>query len=432
MMPTHFRRRSSRPDNLWQDPEQEFSYRSRLPLTISLLLVLLFAGCSQSCKTVNEPRDVRPLVMHDVPANRLAFRFQPDTGSPAGLKPEDVSDKLDAIQRDFNTNRLNEALLRTVASPDGRRILALYGTVDEPTEAFRIDLYSDDGKFVRNLTPPELACVFPATVAWSPDGNHITFIAHRSSRVTPSPTPAEDVPDIPPQPSSSGAPTPQASPSIAPLFAPVALFATEQIYIANRDGNDLKPLTAREGLIYFYFSWAPDNHALVALACKEAEWLAREKEFKQPAGRPRLLELSGKERLLDDQLAEALPVWSPDAAKVATAFGTDVGIYDAATNRPSQARIPLHDALLAASIILEQSGTTGAKSDNKTQPVAAGTTPASEDPPSFNPIVRLEWPAAEKLYLKTAYVRRFSMNELTNNFQRWHLIMLSPQAAILK
>ena len=93
------------------------------------------------------------------------------------------------------------------------------------------------------------------------------------------------------------------------------LFTTEQIYIANRDGYDLKPLTSREGLIYFYFSWAPDNHALVALACKENEWSAREKEFKQPAGRPRLLELDGKERLLDDQLTEALPVWSPDAAQ---------------------------------------------------------------------------------------------------------------------
>ena len=96
--------------------------------------------------------------------------------------------------------------------------------------------------------------------------------------------------------------SPVASPSIAPLFPPVASFYTEQIYICNRDGYDLKPLTGREGLIYFYFVWAPDGHALAALACKEDEWNAREQQYKLPAGRPRLIELDGSERLLDDGL----------------------------------------------------------------------------------------------------------------------------------
>ena len=108
------------------------------------------------------------------------------------------------------------------------------------------------------------------------------------------------------------------------------LFNTEQIYICNRDGFDLRPLTTREGLIYFYVAWAPDNHALVALACREAEWNARERELKLPAGRPRLVSLDGGERLLDDALAEAQPVWSPDSSKVATAFDTDAAIHDAA------------------------------------------------------------------------------------------------------
>jgi hypothetical protein len=106
------------------------------------------------------------------------------------------------------------------------------------------------------------------------------------AHATPTPTPSVDFENIEPLPSSSGSPAPRALPSVAPAFAPVTLFTTEQIYIANRDGYDLKPLTSREGLIYFYFSWAPDNHALVALACKENEWAAREKEFKQPSGRP--------------------------------------------------------------------------------------------------------------------------------------------------
>src|SRR4030095_8027494 len=112
---------------------------------------------------------------------------------------------------------------------------------------------------------------------------------------------------------------------------------TEQIYICNRDGYDLKPLTTREGLIYFYSSLAPDNHALVALACRESEWYVREKKYKLPAGRPRLINLDGSERLLADELSDAQPAWSADSSKVAAAFDADVMIFDAATNKPNQA-----------------------------------------------------------------------------------------------
>src|SRR6185436_6483787 len=124
-------------------------------------------------------------------------------------------------------------------------------------------------------------------------------------RAIPSPTPT---PPNEPEPDPSASPL--ASPAIAPLFPAVASFNTEQIYICNRDGYDLKPLTSRDGLIYFYFVWAPDSHAMAALACKEDEWAERERQFKLPAGRPRLIAPDGSERLLDDALTDALPVWS--------------------------------------------------------------------------------------------------------------------------
>jgi hypothetical protein len=210
------------------------------------------------------------------------------------------------------------------------------------------------------------------------------------------------------------------------------MFSTEQIYISNRDGYDLKPLTTREGLIYFYSSWAPDNHALVALACRESEWDAREKEYKLPAGRPRLINVDGSERLLDDNLSDALPAWSPDSSKVAAAFDTDVMIYDAATNKPTQARIRLRDALLSASRVYEaKSSTTNKTSEanaNKAEPAPQST---SAIPASFNPIVRLAWPTPDKLFLQSAYVRVLP-NETINTFQRWHLLLISPQAAALR
>ncbi|MCM3873311.1 MAG: hypothetical protein ND895_21730 [Pyrinomonadaceae bacterium] len=412
-----------------------------LPIIITILLSLVAALAG--CQAITDRQDVRPLVLRDVPAQRLAYRFETDVGIPAELQAPEPNEKLASVQADFTARRANDALLRTVASPDGQRTLALYGTEDEPGPAFRIDLYASDGRFLKNLIPPTLSCVFPETVAWTSDGNFITFIAHK--RVMPAPTPTPPI-DLSPEPESSPLP----APSVAPAFPAVATFNTEQIYICNRDGYDLRPLTAREGLIYFYYSWAPDNHALVALACKESEWDAREKSSRLPAGRPRLIAIEGNERLLDDQLTETLPVWSPDSAKVVTAFETetspmrppdsskvatefetDVAIYDTATNKPTQARIRLTNALVASSITFEEKNTSGRKKsdDNRDKGEPAKT---SQGPPSsFNPIVRVEWPSPEALYLQTAYVRVFR-TETINTFQRWHRLLLSPQAAVLK
>ena len=389
-------------------------------LTLTILFTLIFAA---GCKSVIDRQDVRPRVLRDVPARNLAFRLTPDVSPPA-TNYDDPSEKFEAVTNDFATRRKDEALVRTVVSPDGRRVLALYGAADEPGSAFRIDLYSSDGQFLRNLIPPDISCVFPETVTWSPDGNFINFIAHKRVVPSPTPTPPNEPEDVPADP--------VASPSVAPAFPPVASFNTEQIYICNRDGYDLKPLTSREGLIYFYFVWAPDGHALAALACKEDEWNARERQYKSPAGRPRLIAPDGSERLLDDALTDALPVWSPDASKVATAFDSDVAIYDAGGKTPTQGRLLLGEQLIAASVVYEQR--TAAKKANGNGNSAAPPTRAATTatvPPSFNPIVRLDWRAPETLYFQTAFVRLMP-NETINTFQRWHLLNLSAQAAILK
>lgn len=382
---------------------------------------------AMGCKSVVERQDVRPRVLRDVPARNLAYRFTPDVTPPAS-NFDDPLEKFAAVTNDFVTKRKDDALIRTVVSPDKRRVLALYGTADEPGSAFRIDIYNSDGQFLRNIVPPDISCVFPETVTWSPDGNFINFIAHK--RVAPSPTPT---PLNPPEDELPTTPVP--SPSVGPAFAPVASFNTEQIYICNRDGFDLKPLTQREGLIYFYFAWAPDGHSMAALACKEDEWNARERQFKLPAGRPRLIALDGSERLLDDALTEALPVWSPDGSKVATAFDSDVAIYDIGGKTPTQARVPLGDQLIAASVAYEQKTASKKASTNDNKNSAASPTPAASHtpavPPSFNPIVRLDWRTPETLYFQTAFVRLMP-NETINTFQRWHELSLSAQAAILK
>lgn len=376
-----------------------------------------------ACLRESDPQGLRPRQLRDVPAQRLAFKFSSDVEPPAG--PGDEVKSISAIQDDFDVRRKDDALLRTVASPDGQRALALYGTADQPsTNTFHIDLYSSDGLFIRNITPPNLVVMFEDSVVWSSDSTSIAFVGRRSAPPEASPTPLELQPELL-LPSAS----PTQMPAIAPAFAPLAVFSTEQVYVCNRDGYDLKPLTTRDGLIYFGLSWAPDSHALVALACKENEWDQRENEFKMPAGRPRLISLIGEERLLDDQLAEAPPVWSPDSSKVATAFEVTIGIYDAAGKSPTQARITLREQLLTASVSFDERS--GKKKEPANNSNAAPTSPVSSGMPvSFNPVVRLEWPAADKLYVETAYVTWRS--ELIKTFARWHLLTLSPQAAVLK
>lgn len=386
----------------------------------SAVIFLLFLVCAAGCKNVIERQNVTPRVLRDVPARNLAYRFSPDV-SPPSIEIEDL-DKFGAVANDFTTNRRDDALLRTVVSPDGRRVLAVYS--DEPGSTFRIDLYNSDGQFLRNLIPPDLSCVFPETVTWAPDGSFINFIAHKRVAPSPSPTPPYI---LEPEPDA----LPLASPSIAPLFPPVVSFSTEQIYICNRDGYDLKPLTAREGLIYFYFVWAPDGHAMAALACKEDEWNARERQYKLPAGRPRVIAPDGSERLLDDALTDALPVWSPDASKIATAFDADIAIYDAGGKTPTQARLPLGDQLLAASVAYDQKTTVRKVTENSSDTTTPTASQSPSVPASFNPIVRLEWRRPETLYFQTAFVRLMP-NETINTFQRWHLLHISAQAAVLK
>src|ERR1041385_4408769 len=189
--------------------------------TSSALTILLTLFLATACKSVVEHQDVRPKVLRDVPARNLAFRLSPDVTAPQ-TDTDDSSEKFGPVATDFSTKRKDEALLRTVVSPDKRRVLALYGTADEPGSTFRIDLYSAEGLFLRNLVPPDIACVFPETVTWSPDGNFINFIAHKRATPSPSPTPI-DVPEVP-EPKPGVSPIPSPSPSIAPLFPSIATF----------------------------------------------------------------------------------------------------------------------------------------------------------------------------------------------------------------
>ncbi len=401
----------------------KFSKHRRQRIILSLLIVAATGFGAASCRRQGgEKQGIRPKTLRDVPAGRLAYQFTADTAAPAGAT-DDSGGILPAIQKDFDANRQNDALLRTAMSPDQQRVLVVYATAEDERNEYRLDLYGTGGEFQRHITPAGLAVVFAPVAAWSPDGSAIAFIGYRSTKPQPSPTPLDETlpGTLPEVPSLSPTPTP------TPLAGPVVpLFNSEQIYVCGRDGLDLKPLTLREGLIHFFITWSPDSHALVSLACRETEW--RDSPL-LPAGRPRLIGLDGTERLLDDALTDVLPVWSPDASKVATAIETEVRIYDALTGTPSQAIIPLQEQLLEASRAYDEKEAAKTK---KADDSAATTAPSQSGTPpiSFNPIVSLDWRQPDTLYLQTGYVRNFG-NEQKRTWMRWHLLKLSAQAALL-
>jgi len=217
------------------------------------VLVVALVGGAGGCRRVSEKLGisaVRPRELRDVPASRLAFRLETDISEdvlPENLRLDAPEELLPSIRTQFETSRTNEALLRTVLSPDKQRALALYdpGGGQPSDNTFRIDLYGADGMFVRNILPQNLEGITLAAVAWSPDAEWIAFIGRERANATPSPTP-EVVPDAPPVFDPNASPVPTAS--VAPMIAPVPVFKTDQIYICDRDGNNLRPLTSREGL----------------------------------------------------------------------------------------------------------------------------------------------------------------------------------------
>jgi hypothetical protein len=218
------------------------------------------------------------------------------------------------------------------------------------------------------------------------------------------------------------------------------------MYLANADGDGVKPITQNEGLIYFYYVWSPDSSMLAAMATTAREWQllqagadSRGETF-IPVGRPRIIEKSGRERRLDDNMTAVQPVWSPDSSKVAVGYDKQVRIYDAVGNTPSQAAVPLRNNLLISSAAYDREqerklreGNTAAADANAQGPPANApevptTLPDERTLVSFNPIVELEWPSDDLLYFQTAFIKRMKNEaDSVTSFPRWHRLVLTPQ-----
>ena len=398
-----------------------------------------------------------PSALSEVPAVRLNFRYEADVPPPEPSKDARAEERNAGVQADFDQNRPQEVLARTITSPDSKRVLAVYHKVGDLPSEFRLDMYTGDGRILKKITADAMAVHFPDTIRWSPDSAMVAFVAmvrgasvdetagvpandpetsqaptNQNTNTTPVETPPEANANVDAN-ATTAAPTPAAPTGIL-------TFRTEQIYLCNADGDNARAITQNEGLIYFYYVWAPDSSMLAAVAAKSIEWRYLEQradlagEQFVPVGRPRVIETNGRERRLDDALTAVQPVWSPDSAKIACAFEHQVRIYDAAGNNPTQAAIPLRNNLLLSSQTYDREqavklNAENVQNDANTAPAAPTTLPDESSLVSFNPIVALNWSSVELLYLQTAYIKRMKNEaDSVTSFQRWHRLVLSPQA----
>ena len=425
-----------------------------------LLCTILCAACS---RPESGPVSGPVSSLSQVPAVRLNFRYEADVPPPDPVKDASKEDRNAAVQSDFDANRSQEVLDKTITSPDAKRVLAVYHKAGDMPSEFRLDMYTGDGRILKRVTADTMAVHFPDTIRWSPDSSSVAFVAMlRGTSVdetatAPAPDPETSIANMNTAPAEAPVDAnanvdtnanvdPVAAPTLA---APTGIltFRTEQIYICNADGDGAKAITQNEGLIYFYYVWSPDSTALAALAAKSIEWKYLNDradlngEVFVPVGRPRVIEKNGRERRLDDALTAVQPVWSPDSYKVACAFENQVRIYDAAGTTPTQAAIPLRNSLLISSQAYDRDQ--ASKLDAANSPVDANAAPANTNSNavgpttlpdertlvSYNPIVALNWQADELLYFQTAYIKRMKNDaDSVTSFPRWHRLVLSPQA----
>lgn len=415
--------------------------------------IFLFAACSAE-KMPNGGG--LPSSLKEVPSVRLNFRYEADVPAPEMTERTGAEEPNAAVQADFDQNRLEEVVDRTITSPDGKRVAVVYHRpLDLPAE-YRLDMYTAEGQLLKKVTSDLMAVHFPDTIRWSPDSSSLAFLAMLRGassdtaetgpdgvELVPSPAPTSananananansNTAEADPNANIDGNAPPEAAPTPE---APTGIltFRTEQLYICDADGANTKPLTQNEGFVYFYYVWSPDSSMLAALAAHIREWRELERRADAtgavflPFGRPRVIEKNGRERRLDDALTSVQPVWSPDSAKVAAAFEHQVRIYDALGTNPTQAAIPLRNQLLISSQAYDQAQAQQLNADANA--AAPSTLPDPATLVSFNPIVLLNWPSPDILYFETAYLKRMKNEaDSVTSFVRWHRLILTPQA----
>ena len=122
-------------------------------LKLVMLAAAIFAFGCQRPATEKTPA---PATLRDVSALKLNFRFEADVPEPSAAKQNaPTEERNQAVQSDFDNNRPQQALDKTIVAPDKQNILAVYHLAADAAAEYRLDMYAADGKLLRKLRPTE-------------------------------------------------------------------------------------------------------------------------------------------------------------------------------------------------------------------------------------------------------------------------------------
>jgi hypothetical protein len=108
--------------------------------------IVLFSISCQQQKGVFQTPNVAPATLRDVPALKLNFRFETDVLAPsASSQPAQTEERNAAVQSDFDQNRTQEVVDKTITSPNKQKVLTVYHKADDSPGDFRLDMYSLPG-----------------------------------------------------------------------------------------------------------------------------------------------------------------------------------------------------------------------------------------------------------------------------------------------
>ena len=142
----------------------------------ALALAIVSTNCSRGPDA--GPSGSAPSALSEVPAVRLNYRYEADVPPPTETQNTTTQEERSpAVQADFDANRPQEVLDRTMTSPDSKRVLAIYHKAGDQPSEFRLDMYAGDGRLLNKITADTMAVHFPDTIRWSPDSATVAFVA---------------------------------------------------------------------------------------------------------------------------------------------------------------------------------------------------------------------------------------------------------------
>src|SRR5947208_13741473 len=98
-------------------------------LTFFIALTVFTYGCGRDAGHSNSTAG--PTSLSQVSAVRLNFRYEGDVPGPTAQAPSNIEDRNAAIQADFDQNRPQEVLDKTLTSPDKKHVAVVYHRVND-------------------------------------------------------------------------------------------------------------------------------------------------------------------------------------------------------------------------------------------------------------------------------------------------------------